>query len=103
MGGVFLLLLLQQRSKHPREMFMTPKASTSNLVYPHGIIFERANALLGEAVGQACCNKRNRSQSSNVFSRASRRRAPAYLRQPEPRMRLAVRGVPKGALCTHFA
>ena len=39
--------------------------------------------------------------SSNVLSPASRRRAPARLRQPEPRMRLAVRGVPKGALCTH--
>jgi len=28
-GGVFLLLLLQQRSEHPREMGITPKASTS--------------------------------------------------------------------------
>jgi len=28
-GGVFLLLLLQQRSKHPREMVIPPKASTS--------------------------------------------------------------------------
>ena len=35
--------------------------------------------------------------------RVSRRRAPARLRQPEPRMRLAVRGVPKGALRTHSA
>jgi len=40
--------------------------------------------------------------SSNVLSPASRRRA-ARLRQPEPRMRLAVRGVPKGALRTHSA
>jgi len=32
---------------------------------------------------------------------ASRRRAPSRLRQPEPRMRLAVRGVPKGALRTY--
>jgi len=31
-GGVFLLLLLQQRSKHPREMVITPKASTSHLL-----------------------------------------------------------------------
>jgi len=31
------------------------------------------------------------------------RRALARLRQPEPRMRLAVRGVPKGALRTHSA
>jgi len=29
--------------------------------------------------------------------------APARLRQPEPRMRLAVRGVPTGALRTHSA
>ena len=29
------------------------------------------------------------------------RRAPARLRQPKSRMRLAVRGVPMGALCTH--
>jgi len=28
-GGVFLLLLLQQRSKHPREIVITSKASTS--------------------------------------------------------------------------
>jgi len=28
-GEVFLLLLLQQRAKHPREMRITPKASTS--------------------------------------------------------------------------
>jgi len=31
------------------------------------------------------------------------RRAPARLRQPEPRMRLAVRGVPKGAVRKHSA
>jgi len=30
MGGGFLLL--QQRSKHPREMVITPKASTSHFV-----------------------------------------------------------------------
>jgi len=41
--------------------------------------------------------------SSNVLSPASRGRAPARLRQPEPRMRLAVRGVPEGALRTHSA
>jgi len=29
--------------------------------------------------------------------------SPARLAQPEPRMRLAVRGVPKGALRTHSA
>jgi len=40
---------------------------------------------------------------SNVLSPASRRRAPARLRQPEPRMRLAVRGVPKRSLRTHSA
>ena len=28
-GGVFFLSLLQQRSKHPREMVITPKAATS--------------------------------------------------------------------------
>ena len=31
-GGVFLLLLLQQHSKHPREIVITPKASTSLFV-----------------------------------------------------------------------
>ena len=31
-GGVFLLL--QQRSKHPREMVITPKASTSLYIHP---------------------------------------------------------------------
>jgi len=41
--------------------------------------------------------------SSNVLSPASRRRAPARLRQPEPRMWLAVRDVPMGALRTHSA
>ena len=41
--------------------------------------------------------------SSNALFPASRRRAPARLRQPEPRMWLAVRGVPKGALRTHSA
>jgi len=30
-------------------------------------------------------------------------RTPARLRQPEPRTRLAVLGVPRGALCTHSA
>jgi len=30
-------------------------------------------------------------------------RAPARLRQPEPGMRLVVRGVPKGVLRTHSA
>jgi len=39
--------------------------------------------------------------SSNVLSTASRRRAPARLRRLEPRTRLAVRGVSKGALRTH--
>jgi len=39
--------------------------------------------------------------SSNRLSPTSRQRAPA--RHPEPRMRLAVRGVPKGALRTHSA
>jgi len=37
------------------------------------------------------------------LSPASRRRAPARLGQSEPRMRLAVRGEPKGALRTHSA
>jgi len=39
--------------------------------------------------------------SSNALSPARRRRAPARLRCPEPRTRLAVRGKPKGALRTH--
>jgi len=37
------------------------------------------------------------------LSPESIRRATARLQQPEPRMRLAVRGVPKGALRTHSA
>jgi len=41
--------------------------------------------------------------SSNVLSPATRRRTTARIREPEPRMRLAVRGVPKGALRTHAA
>ena len=40
-----------------------------------------------------------RSGTGTLF----RRRAPAQLRQPEPRMRLAVRDVPKGTLRTHSA
>ena len=37
------------------------------------------------------------------ISPASRRRVPARLREPEPRMRVAVRGVPTGALRMHSA
>jgi len=40
-----------------------------------------------------------KASTSNLVNR----RAPARLRQPEPRMRLAVRGVPKGAPRTHSA
>jgi len=43
------------------------------------------------------------SRSGPSMHVCSRRRAPARLRQPEPRMRLAVRGVPKGALRTQSA
>jgi len=39
----------------------------------------------------------------HAYTPASRRRAPARLRQPKLRMRLAVLGVPKGALRTHSA
>jgi len=52
---------------------------------------------------RSCEQGRCAWEVSNVLSRASRGRAPARLRQPEPRMRLAVRGVPKGALRTHSA
>ena len=34
-GGVFWLLLLQQRSKHPREMVITPKAPTSHFLHKY--------------------------------------------------------------------
>jgi len=39
----------------------------------------------------------------SLYMNGLTRRAPARLRQPEPRMRLAVRGVAEGALCTHSA
>jgi len=42
-------------------------------------------------------------RKGRVHVSASRRRAPARLRRPEPRARLAMRDVPKGALRTHSA
>jgi len=42
-----------------------------------------------------------KESSSNVLSPVSRRRALARLQRPEPRTRLAVRGVSEGALRTH--
>jgi len=57
-GGVFLLLLLQQRSKHPREMVITPKASTSLLAgglpvccFP-SVVFPPCGVWLGLCVGR---------------------------------------------------
>jgi len=43
------------------------------------------------------------NDSKAILNLASRRRAPARLRQTEPRKVLTVRGVPKGALRTHSA
>jgi len=102
--GVFLLL--QQRSKHPREMVTTPKASTLKLAWH-----------VKKKTGRTHTHDKNNTTHehtspppplnndglSNVLSPASRGRAPARLRKPEPRMRLAVRGVPKGARRTHSA
>ena len=61
-GGVFLLL--QQRSKHPREMFITPKASTSHLI---PLLFGRARS---RPSTETSCS---RSQTSTWARRSSSR------------------------------
>jgi len=39
--------------------------------------------------------------SSNVLSPTNKKRAPARLQRPKLHTQLAVRGLPKSALCTH--